>query len=98
MRLKLLAKDKNSMEVEVLDEDSTLLNPLVESLLADPKVDYATFYRDHPLLDNYRIYVRVKEGKPQTALKRAAKAMGKEYTRAKEIFERLLHEGGTSGS
>ena len=93
MRMKLLKKDKRSMEIELLDEDTTLLTPLLEALLKDPKVDYATFYREHPLLENYKIYVRVKEGKPQTALKRAAKAVGKNYEEALKKVERILNEG-----
>ncbi|HID73929.1 MAG TPA: DNA-directed RNA polymerase subunit L [Thermoplasmata archaeon] len=92
MELNLISKDKESMEIEVPGEDATLLSPLLEALLGDPKVAYATVRKDHPLLGSHRVFVRVNEGKPQTALKRAAKRVEKEFREGLERLESMLNE------
>jgi DNA-directed RNA polymerase subunit L len=40
------------------------------------------------LLDKPKIYVKVRDGKPQAALKRAAKALANDYKEFREILER----------
>jgi DNA-directed RNA polymerase subunit L len=91
MELNLIEKDKKMMEIEVIGEDATLLNPLLEALLADPKVEMATYRKEHPIMGNHRLKVQVKDGKPQTALKRAAKAVEKEFQESQEILEKMLN-------
>ena len=75
------------MEIEIKGENETLLTPLKQKLLEDEKVVFATFFIGHPLLDNPRFYVKVKEGKPQTALKRAARAIIKDAKKLRKKFE-----------
>lgn len=87
MDISLISKDKNSMEIEIRGENETLLTPLKQRLLNDDKVEFATFIIGHPLLDNPKLFVRVKEGKPQTALKRAAKSIIKDAEKLKKKFE-----------
>ena len=89
MELKLLKKEKNSMEIEVIGESDTLLAPLLIQLLQDDKVEFATFRRSHLYLENPVIVVKVLEGKPQMALKRAAKAVANDYKEMKTKFEKL---------
>jgi DNA-directed RNA polymerase subunit L len=89
MELKLLNKEKDSMEIEVIGENDTLLAPLLHQLLQDDKVDFATFKRGHLYLENPVIIVKVLEGKPQMALKRAAKAVANDYKEMKTKFEKL---------
>jgi len=89
MELKLLSKEKDSMEIEVKGENDTLLAPLLHQLLQDDKVEFATFRRGHLYLEDPVIVVKVLEGKPQMALKRAAKAVANDYRELKTKFEKI---------
>ncbi len=90
MEIILVNKDKNSMEVELPGTNETVLSPLVEALLDDPKVEFATSLKGHPLLERPTLYVRVTSGKPQTAFKRAATKVSNQYKDALEEIERLV--------
>ena len=89
MEIVLVDKDKNSIEV-LLDDHSgdVLLEPLKEKLLADPTVDLATYDSDHPMYGKKRLYVRVKSGKPQNAVKRALKEMSGDYSGLKKELDK----------
>jgi DNA-directed RNA polymerase subunit L len=89
MELKLLSKEKDSMEIEIVGESDTLLAPLLHQLLQDDKVEFATLKRGHLYLENPVIVVKVLEGKPQMALKRAAKAVANEYKEMKTKLEKV---------
>ncbi|MEW5761384.1 MAG: RpoL/Rpb11 RNA polymerase subunit family protein [Candidatus Thermoplasmatota archaeon] len=86
MELKLISKDKNSIVIEVIGEESTVLECLVQKLLSDKNVVVATWSRKHPLLDNPKIHLKVKDGKPQSALKKAAKALASEFGETLRLF------------
>ena len=88
MELKLISKSKDSMEIEIIGEDEILLYPLQQKLLQDKAVVFATYDKRHPQLDNPMLTVKVKEGKPQNALKRAAKAIANDYKKFRELFEK----------
>lgn len=88
MELHLLSKDKHTIEFEVAGASETLLEPLKQKLLADKNVEAATYYIGHPMSDNPKLYVRVKEGSPQSALKKAAKALVGEFNECKLLIEK----------
>ena len=88
MELNLLNKTKDTIEVEVIGEDETLLYPLQQKLVEDESVEYATYIMGHPLLENPKLVVRVKEGKPQNALKRASKALANKYKECLTLFSK----------
>jgi DNA-directed RNA polymerase subunit L len=80
MEITLIDKGKDHIEVEMTDRTGdVLLEPLKEILLADPTVDLATYDSDHPMYGIKRLYVRVKSGKPQNAIKRALKELSTDY-------------------
>jgi DNA-directed RNA polymerase subunit L len=89
LEIVLVEKDKDSIEV-LLEEHSgdVLLEPLKERLLADPTVELATFDSDHPMYGNKRLFVRVKSGKPQNAIKRALKEMSNDYSGLKKAMDK----------
>jgi DNA-directed RNA polymerase subunit L len=89
MEIKLLKKEKDSMEIEIIGENDTLLAPLLQQLLDDDKVEFATFRRGHLSLENPVIVVKVVEGKPQMALKRAAKAVANDYKEMRSKFDKI---------
>ncbi len=79
LSFKVISKGKDFIWVEVLNYDNTILRPLVKEIANDPMVVESKYNIEHPQLDNPRIYIRVKEGKPQAALKRALRKLEKTF-------------------
>ena len=74
MELRVLNLTGNELEVEVLGENETLLNPIKQALLADKDVEFAEYIIEHPMLSVPKIFLRTKGStKPQTVLKRTIK-------------------------
>lgn len=88
MQLQLLDKDKDSIQVQVRDADITMIQPLINELLSDEGVEEVKYLTGHPDLDIPVLYIRVKSGKPQTALKRAAKTLSNEFKEARDKLEK----------
>ena len=81
MDIVLVEKSKDTIEVLVDDESgNVLLEPLKQRLLGDETVDIATYDSDHPMYGKLSLFVRVKSGKPQNAIKRALKDISGDYT------------------
>ena len=91
MEFKVISKEKNELVVEVLNSDRTLLIPLVEELNRDEMVEYAIYHYDHPYLENPTIKIRVKSGKPQSAIKRAAKKLEKVFEEMEKNLGKVKH-------
>jgi len=90
MEFKLLEKKKDSIKVEIAEPDETLIYPLIHELLQDKNVSEARYITGHPQLDRPVLLVEVKEGKPQAALKKAAKALANQFAEARELVEKQL--------
>ncbi len=90
MEFKLLEKKKDSIKVEIKEPDETLINPLIHELLQDKNVVDARFTTSHPQLNTAVLTVEVKEGKPQAALKKAAKALANQFLEARQLVEKQL--------
>jgi DNA-directed RNA polymerase subunit L len=91
----LIEKGKDHIEVELSEPaGNVLLEPLKERLLADESVDLATHDSDHPMYGKRRLFVRVKSGKPQNAVKRALKDLGSDYSAASKATEKAKAETG----
>lgn len=87
MELRVLTMEKNEAEIEVLEENETLLNPVKQALLLDKDVDFAEYIIEHPTLSIPRIYLRTKGNtKPSTVLKRTVKLLVKEYDDFEDAF------------
>lgn len=86
MELRIVNKTDKHLELEVIGENDTLLNLLKQALLADPNVDIATYVMGHPYLDTPKFTVMMKTGKPEAAVKAAAKSLRASY----DEFETLL--------
>lgn len=73
-------KEDRLLDIEFTGERRTLIEVLRERLLEDDKVESSTTIQDHPVLDEPRLVIRTGEGRrPETALKRAAKSLRKDY-------------------
>ena len=76
---KVISKGKDYIWVEVINSDNTILRPLVEEIANDPMVLESKYNIEHPILDNPKLYIKVKEGKPQAAIKRALRKLEKTF-------------------
>ncbi len=90
MEFKLVEKKKDSVRVEIKDADETLIYPLIHELLQDKNVQDARYTTGHPQLDKAMLTVEVKEGKPQAALKKAAKSLANQFLEARQLVEKQL--------
>jgi DNA-directed RNA polymerase subunit L len=86
MELKTIKKTTKELEVEITGETETLLNPITEVLLEYDDVDYASYMSNHPESNKRRLYIRVKKGKPEDALKKAVKQLEDEIKSFSKIF------------
>mgnify|MGYP001502943275 FL=1 len=89
----LIEKGKDHIEVELSESyGNVLLEPLKERLLADDTVEMATHDSDHPMYGKRCLFVRVKSGKPQNAVKRALKDLGSDFSEASKLVEKAKPE------
>ena len=87
MELKTIKKTTKELELEISGETETLLNPITEVLLEYDNVDYASYISDHPESNKRRLYIRVKKGKPEDALKKAVKQLEDEIKTFSKDFK-----------
>ena len=89
LALVLIEKSKDTIEVELTEPTgNVLLEPLKERLLSDETVEIATHDSIHPMYGNRVLFVRVKSGKPQNAVKRAIKDITTDYNNAKKAVQK----------
>jgi len=86
MELRKIRKTSKELELEVIDENETMLNPITETLLKNDKVDYASYIADHPESNKRRLYIRVKDGDPIDILKKAVKQVENELNDFEDNF------------
>lgn len=86
MEIRVLSKTDKAIEVELVGENETLLNLLKQRLLAHADVDSATFIVGHPLLDQPKLFLQVRKGKPEAVLKAAAKELREELDKLETEF------------
>jgi|YNPNPStandDraft_1061719.scaffolds.fasta_scaffold00364_15 DNA-directed RNA polymerase subunit L len=87
MQLNILKKTSTELELEVIDENETILNPITHTLLEEDDVEYAACIVDHPLSNKRRLFIRVKKGKPEDYLEKAVKKLENEVKAFKSYFE-----------
>ena len=87
MELAVTEKSSNELEIQVLGENETLLNPIKQALLGDKDVEFAEYIIEHPSLSIPKIYMRTK-GKtaPTTILKRTIKSLIAELDTFEDAF------------
>jgi len=87
MEIKKIKKTAKELELEIIGENETLLNPITEILLEYEDVDYASYLSDHPESNKRRLYIKVKKGKPEDLLKKAVKHLEDEIKTFSKNFE-----------
>lgn len=69
MELEVINSAARQIEIKVKGETETLLNPIVQELLRNKDVEYATIETDHPN-DNYRrLFVKLIKGSKKDPVK-----------------------------
>jgi len=87
MELKTIKKTKTELEIEITDENETILNPIAHILSENKDVEYAACMADNPLADKRRLFIRMKKGSPDDALKKAVKYLDDEIKKFGKIFD-----------
>jgi DNA-directed RNA polymerase subunit L len=87
MELKPIRKTSKELELEVVGENETILNPITSVLLEFKDVDYAACIIDHPSSNKRRLFLKVKKGKPDEILKKAIKQLENEMKEFGKYFE-----------
>jgi len=86
LKLKVVKKDKNFLEMFLEGEEHSFPNLLRETLLEDDDVEFASYVIEHPQVGSPKLIVRTKSKTPESAIKSALKKIEK---RASD-FEALL--------
>lgn len=89
MEFVVVDKGKDFIVYEVLNNDNTILRPLMEEIENDTMVDNVRYYFEHPYLSNPKIHIKVKQGKPQAALKRSLRRMEKIYENISAQYKKI---------
>ena len=79
MEMRLVNKTSNRLEIQFIGENDTLLNLLKQRLLEDETVETASYIMGHPYLEIPTFIVETKSGKPEAALKNAAKDLRAQF-------------------
>lgn len=92
MKLKILGKGKNTLRVEFVGEDHSLLNLLRKTLWEDKyrKIDSASYKKDHPYMGDPVLLLKTKKGDPVNTLKRASRKIGDKAKEFRIELERAL--------
>lgn len=93
VKLNVVSRSDNELEVEVHGENETLLNPIKQALLADKDVDFAEYIIEHPSLSVPKIFVRTKgKAKPDAVLKRTLQGLIAEFDAFETAFAAQLKQ------
>ena len=87
MEFKKIKKTTNELEIEISDEYENILNPITHILLENKDVEYAACMTEHPLSNKRRLFIRVKKGTADDALKNAVKYLKDEIKKFGKSFE-----------
>lgn len=88
MELNLIDKGKDSIDIEFDGVDESVIHMIITELNSDDKVKEASYTVGHPMIDKPRMHVVVVEGKPQTAVKKAIRQVGRQFKEARELFDK----------
>ncbi|MFQ5838708.1 MAG: RpoL/Rpb11 RNA polymerase subunit family protein [Thermoplasmata archaeon] len=92
MELNVVEKSKNTLRVEVVNPDDTVVYPLISQLLKDERVEDARYITGHPFLDKPTIFLKVKKGKPKEVMKEVALGLADKYGEMKEKVQEIMEE------
>ncbi|MCK4319189.1 DNA-directed RNA polymerase subunit L [Candidatus Micrarchaeota archaeon] len=86
MEIKIFEDNKNELEFEVVDWDSTIAEIIIDKLNTYKEVEFAAYKIEHPLINGPKIYIKSKLKEPKALLLKATKEISSEI----ENFSKLL--------
>ncbi len=93
MKIKVLKKTSNELNMEIEGEGHTFCNLLQKTLLEDKTTEMAGYDIPHPLTSSPTIYVRTKgTRKPEAVIKDAVKKVRTQNKEFRKSFEKALKE------
>ncbi len=96
MKIRIIKRGKNDIELELEGEGHTFCNILRRTLFEDEAVEYAGYTIDHPLIGIPRFYVRTNGSEsPEEALIKAAEKIAERSAEFRDEFLRAvkIHQG-----
>lgn len=84
METYLVEKTEDSVTLGFKDANLTIITPLIKMLDDDPAVALCRFIETHPELDDRELYVKVREGDPLDAVKRASDSIAEYFSAIEE--------------
>lgn len=90
MDVKVLVKEKNTLEMELGGVDQSLAQLLAEKLNEDKDVEFASFKLEHPVVASPKLYVRTKKGDPSKLVLEKLDELKKELTGFREQFRDIV--------
>lgn len=92
MEFKVLEKSKNSLTIKVLDDDPSVMYPMVEQLLSEDKVEDVNYSVEHPDIDDPVLSIKAKKGQdPRDILTAVARGLQEEF---KHLYQDLFEDEG----
>ena len=90
MNLKVVKEEDKTLIVEIPNESISFANLIKSELWDDPNVREAAYIKEHPYLEEPKVFVKTSRGKPQTALEKAAKRLITQAETFREEFKKAL--------
>ena len=93
MKIEILNKAENEMEIKIEEEGHTLMSSLRKELFNDPTVINTGYMVKHPLIKEVRFYIKTsKEKSPIKALEDALKRLETKIEEFETKFEDVIAE------
>ena len=92
MQLNVIKKDKTLLEVEVKGESVGFVNLVKEELWNDKGVDEVAHIKEHPYMDEPKLYVKTKRKKPKGVIKNAIERIKVQTKDFEKEFKRALKD------
>jgi len=93
MDVKIINKDEDSLEIQILGEGHTLCTNLKQILFEDNSVKFAGYMIKHPLMAEPRFYIKTDKSKtPRQALLDACKVLEKRCDEFRELLNKAIKE------
>ncbi len=89
MKIEVVERGEKSIRVRIIGEDHTFCNILRKMMYEDDNVEMAPYTIEHPMLGHPEFYVKVRRGKPEDAMLKAAKRL---MERCEELREKLKNK------
>ncbi len=80
MQIYVMEKTEDSLKLGLKDASTTVVEPIIDELNRDPKVDFVRYIVDHPDLTDPMVELKVKKGTPAEAFQRACAAVNQYFS------------------